>query len=82
MKIDGAETEMYKLILRASTRTGSGIAANQEIVLNYGVQYDVNMGNPWVDEQTKKKYKTTLETFFDKAAGLEDFGIAECVRKQ
>lgn len=72
MKIDGAETEMYKLILRASTRTGSGIAANQEIVLNYGVQYDVNMGNPWVDEQTKKKYKTTLETFFDKAAGLED----------
>ncbi|CAE7467364.1 unnamed protein product [Symbiodinium sp. CCMP2592] len=72
MQIDGAESEMYKLILRVSTRSGSGIAANQEIVLNYGVHYDKDLGNPWIDEQTKKKYKTTLETFFSKAAGLED----------
>ena len=72
MQLDGADSDLYKLVLRANTRTGAGIAANQEIVLNYGVQYNVDMGNPFMDEQTKKKYKTTVEAFFSKAAGLED----------
>eukprot|EP00435_Cladocopium_sp_Y103_P067700 s418_g30.t1 len=65
------QNSMYRLVLKVSSRNGAGISGGSEVVVNYGLAYDLGQGNPWsVDEGGNKRYKATLHDFFAKAAGV------------
>jgi len=64
------------LYVIASNRNGTGIAAGVEILLNYGLSYDLATGDESTLDQPAKKFRGVLDAIFEQQRGQEQAATA------